>query len=346
MNRDTKNSLNTLQEIFDKTEVEEKQELMGMLGKYGNQVIHNYAENKGWEDGSTEKTLLHGAFGALMGDMAGGSAATGALAGSVNEYVIGYLTKEKGEDWVQQHPDTVQWISVGVGAAVGNLSDGNGLEAAGITLSGTKWNYLGEGHENTKPQAVGIGVETEGLGHVSIAINFEDGTWAEGNYGRYGGGNAIPSSGSSQTPVGKGTYITDNNFKPLTSDRTVYMLDPMIVSASRTMNEYNSQFLSNGYMRFYDYIKIADGRTDKFVYFRKGAGAPDYNLILNNCATTTMDAINKGQTDWNFRAELTLMLLRKAASPEEVSYILNADYEQFGGKGLVVDVKKGDKVKK
>ena len=143
MNRDTKNSLNQLQEIFDRTEVQEKQELVGMLEKYGNQMIHNYAESKGWQDGSVEKTLIHGAFGALMGDMAGGNAMTGALAGGVNEYVIGYLTKEKGEDWVQQHPDTVQWISVGVGAAVGSLVGGNGLDAAGIALSGTKWNYYG-----------------------------------------------------------------------------------------------------------------------------------------------------------------------------------------------------------
>lgn len=95
LNRDTKNALNQLEDIFDKTKVEEKQELIGMLEKYGNQAIHKYAESKGWEDGSTEKMLLHGAFGALMGDMAGGSAASGALSGSVNEYVIGYLTKQK-----------------------------------------------------------------------------------------------------------------------------------------------------------------------------------------------------------------------------------------------------------
>lgn len=72
-----------------------------MLEKYGNQAIHTYAESKGWKDGSTEKMLLHGAFGALMGDMAGGSAATGALSGGVNEYVMGYLTKTKGKEWVQ-----------------------------------------------------------------------------------------------------------------------------------------------------------------------------------------------------------------------------------------------------
>ena len=142
LNRDTKNSLNQLQEIFDKTKVEEKQELVGMLEKYGNQALHTYAESKGWKDGSTEKMLLHGAFGALMGDMAGGSAATGALSGSINEYVMGYLTKTKGEDWMQKHPDTVQWISTGVGATIG--ASANALATgAGISLNSSKWNYLG-----------------------------------------------------------------------------------------------------------------------------------------------------------------------------------------------------------
>ena len=142
LNRDTKNALNQLQEIFDKTKVEEKQELVGMLEKYGNQAIHTYAESKGWKDGSTEKMLLYGAFGALMGDMAGGSAATGALSGGVNEYVMGYLTKEKGEDWVQKHPDTVQWISTGVGATIG-ASANDLATGAGISLNSSKWNYLG-----------------------------------------------------------------------------------------------------------------------------------------------------------------------------------------------------------
>ena len=142
LNRDTKNSLNQLQEIFDKTKVEEKQELVGMLEKYGNQAIHTYAESKGWKDGSTEKILLHGAFGALMGDMAGGSAASGALSGSVNEYVMGYLTKTKGQDWVQKHPDTAQWISAGVGAAIGKLSGKDVSDAINIALTATKWNKL------------------------------------------------------------------------------------------------------------------------------------------------------------------------------------------------------------
>ena len=344
LNRDTKNSLNQLQEIFDKTKVEERQELVGMLEKYGNQAIHTYAESKGWKDGSTEKMLLHGAFGALMGDMAGGSAATGALSGSVNEYVMGYLTKLKGEDWVQKHPDTVQWIGAGVGAAIGTLSK-DVLSSINVSLDASKWNYIGEGHENTKPKIVGIGVETEGLGHVALTINFEDGTWAEGDYGRYGG-NDTPSSGLRQTPIGRGTYITDNNYNPFESDRMVYMLDPLIVSAPRVTDAYNNQFLNNDYTRSFGNIGITEDRRGNFAHYRKGEGALDYNLFFNNCVTTTIDAINKGKSDWQGRAELTLMLLRNAISPTEVDNILRADYEQFGGKGLVVDVKRGNKVKK
>ena len=142
LNRDTKNSLNQLQEIFDKTKIEERQELVGMLEKYGNQAIHKYAESKGWKDGSMEKMLLHGVFDALMGDMAGGSVTAGALSGSVNEYIMGYLTKTKGEDWVQKHPDTVQWIGAGVGAAIGSLSKDISM-GAGVSLGASKWNYLG-----------------------------------------------------------------------------------------------------------------------------------------------------------------------------------------------------------
>lgn len=139
LNRDTKNSLNQLQEIFDKTKVEEKQELVGMLEKYVNQAIHTYAESKGWKDGSTEKILLHGAFGALMGDMAGGSVPATALAGGATEYVMGYLTKEKGEDWVQKHPDTVQWIAAGVGTGLDSIADGASF-GADIAVNSVKWN--------------------------------------------------------------------------------------------------------------------------------------------------------------------------------------------------------------
>ena len=77
------NSLNELKEIFDKTKVEEKQELIHMMNIVGNQIIHETADHYGWKEGSTEKLLLHGAIGALTGTMSGGNALLGAVAGSL-----------------------------------------------------------------------------------------------------------------------------------------------------------------------------------------------------------------------------------------------------------------------
>lgn len=77
------NSLNELKEIFNKTKVEEKQELIHMMNIVGNQSTHEAADHYGWKEGSTEKLLLHGAIGALTGSMSGGNALSGAVAGSL-----------------------------------------------------------------------------------------------------------------------------------------------------------------------------------------------------------------------------------------------------------------------
>ena len=64
MNRNTEDSLSKRKEIFDKTKVEEKQELIHMMNIVGNQIIHEAADHYGWKEGSTEKLLLHEMRGA------------------------------------------------------------------------------------------------------------------------------------------------------------------------------------------------------------------------------------------------------------------------------------------
>ena len=64
LNRNTENSLNKRKEIFDKTKVEEKQELIHMMNIVGNQIIHEAAGHYEWKEGSTENLLLHGMRGA------------------------------------------------------------------------------------------------------------------------------------------------------------------------------------------------------------------------------------------------------------------------------------------
>ena len=142
LNRDTENSLNKLKEIFDKTKIEEKQELIHMMNIVGNQIIHEAADHYGWKEGSTEKLLLHGAIGALTGTMSGGNALAGAVSGSVNEFALAYMEKTKGRNWMDTHPDTVQAISTALGAVAGSLT-GDRNTGAYTAQMGAKWNYLG-----------------------------------------------------------------------------------------------------------------------------------------------------------------------------------------------------------
>ena len=142
LNRNTEDSLSKLKEIFDKTKVEEKQELIHMMNIVGNQIIHEAADHYGWKEGSTEKLLLHGAIGALTGTMSGGNALSGAVSGSVNEFALAYMEKTKGRNWMDTHPDTVQAISTALGAVAGSLT-GDRNTGAYTAQMGAKWNYLG-----------------------------------------------------------------------------------------------------------------------------------------------------------------------------------------------------------
>ena len=146
LNRNTEDSLNKLKEIFDKTKVEEKQELIHMMNIVGNQIIHEAADHYGWKEGSTEKLLLHGAIGALTGSMSGGNALSGVVSGSVNEFALAYMEKTKGRDWMDTHPDTVQAISAALGAVAGSLT-GDRNTGAYTAQMGTRWNRLAK-----KPQ--------------------------------------------------------------------------------------------------------------------------------------------------------------------------------------------------
>ena len=92
------NSLNKPKEIFNKTKVEEKQELIHMMNIVGNQSTHEAADHYGWKEGSTEKLLLHGIIGTLTETVGGGNALARAISGSVNEFALVYMGKAKGRD--------------------------------------------------------------------------------------------------------------------------------------------------------------------------------------------------------------------------------------------------------
>ena len=143
LNRNTEDSLNKLKEIFDKTKVEERKQLLEELGIVGNRAIHEIASHNGWKDGSAEKIALHGMLGAITSAKSGGSALSGLIAGGANEYAMEYLKQTKGKDWIAKHPDTVQNISAAFGGILSKMTGGSGHTGAYISQMGTKWNeYL------------------------------------------------------------------------------------------------------------------------------------------------------------------------------------------------------------
>ena len=136
--------MNKLKEIFDKTKVEERKQLLEELGIVGNRAIHEIASHNGWKDGSTEKAALHGMLGAITSAKSGGSALSGLIAGGTNEYAIEYLKQTKGKKWIARHPDIVQNISAAFGGILSKMTGGSGHTGAYISQMGTKWNELEE----------------------------------------------------------------------------------------------------------------------------------------------------------------------------------------------------------
>ena len=131
LNRDNQNSLNRLGEIFDKTKIEERQELANLFGELAYNEIH-------YMDGSNEqKALYHAVVGGIMSKLTGGDFLAGATAAGINKLVIEEVKKAANYD-----PDKMQWVSAVLGAVVAEFVSGNAQAGASAAASGTKNNYL------------------------------------------------------------------------------------------------------------------------------------------------------------------------------------------------------------
>ncbi len=149
LNRDTANSLNKLGEIFDKTKVEERQELANLFGELAYNEIH-------YMDGSNEqKALYHAVVGGIMSKLTGGDFLAGATAAGINKLVIEEVKKAANYE-----PDKMQWVSAALGAVVAEFVSGNAQAGASAAASGTKNNEVADIIFNPKRVLNGYG---EGL---------------------------------------------------------------------------------------------------------------------------------------------------------------------------------------
>jgi len=137
LNRDTQNSLNKLAEIFDKTKVEERQELAGLFGEIAYKAVGDLAIKNGWQEGSAEKNALHALVGGIMSELTNSGFLAGASGAMVNEMI-----QDKLSDMFKDNPAMHQWASALIGGVVAQVAADNAQMGVATASSGTKNNYL------------------------------------------------------------------------------------------------------------------------------------------------------------------------------------------------------------
>ena len=132
INRNTADALHKLDQIFDKKEIKERQELAQLFSKNANELLHQYDR-----DGTFDKALAHGIVAEISSQIAGNGAGSGFAAGFTNELLINKL-----EEWSGGDPAKAQWISAALGATV-NASIGKAIQIGSATAQyGMKWNNM------------------------------------------------------------------------------------------------------------------------------------------------------------------------------------------------------------
>lgn len=136
LSRDTKESLNKLDEIFDKKKIEERQELSKLFAKEAFGQLHNW--NPTSKEGKAAKAIAHGVVAEVSSRMAGNKPGSGFYAGATNEALIGEIQKI-----AKEKPDVAQSLSALLGAAVNGSLGYSPVTGAAEAQYGTKWNQSG-----------------------------------------------------------------------------------------------------------------------------------------------------------------------------------------------------------
>ena len=136
ISKDTKNSLNKLDTIFDKKKVEERQELARLFAKDAFEQLH-YWEPK-TKEGKAAKALAHAVVAETSARIAGNPKGSGFYAGATNEALIGEIQKI-----AKSNPAVAQWLSASLGALVNHGLGKSPITGAAEAQYGTKWNFAG-----------------------------------------------------------------------------------------------------------------------------------------------------------------------------------------------------------
>ena len=284
LNRDTKNSLNKLGEIFDKTKVEERQELAGLFGELAYNQIHDIKAS------NEQKVLYHALVGSILEKISNGDYISGASSAAINKIVVKEIEKFAGED-----PYLIQWLSAGVGAAVGSFWN-NIQVAASITVSGTKNNLL---RTDRIPKCIDVVVwpckDNEGyqIPHIGLKIVYDDGNNEEIHFGNYSSAIALP--------IGRGTILDVNSTKYIDQDLlkgNAYILDKItdINHLQKIVETANAYMLASEKVTIDDLrssVIIAHNREDIDSVYMPNGEFSIYGIMNRNCLSFVKSVIGQ-----------------------------------------------------
>ena len=137
MNRDINHSLQALDTIFNKQDIQERQELTKLFNQYANEAIHHISDMAGWKEGSSEKVALHAIVGNISANMVNGNTNVGTAAGGLSELLAPAILEASNQD-----PARAQWLAYALGYATDKLAGGMGELGGSISHYGVKWNGL------------------------------------------------------------------------------------------------------------------------------------------------------------------------------------------------------------
>ena len=137
LNRDTKNTLNQLEKIFDKEKVQERQALANEFAKLGAEKIGDIAKEKNWAPNDPRRSLLHGLLGGISAKLGGNSILSGAVSGATMEGLQPML-----DTFLKDHPEMREEVASLIGYTTGKLLGGDGETGSAVAWNGTKFNWL------------------------------------------------------------------------------------------------------------------------------------------------------------------------------------------------------------
>ncbi len=137
INRDINHSLQALDTIFNKQDIQERQELTKLFNQYANEAIHHISDMAGWKEGSSEKVALHAIVGNISANIVNGNTNVGTAAGGLSELLAQAILEASNHD-----PAKAQWLAYALGYATDKLVGGTGELGGSISHYGVKWNGL------------------------------------------------------------------------------------------------------------------------------------------------------------------------------------------------------------